>query len=250
SYQGTSNAPDSLLVWTRKMNDITLRDAFVGAGCEGHIAPMRAVTVGAGAIWAHVYDAVTTQAGGYVQGGGCMTVGVAGLIQSGGFGSFSKAYGMAAASLLEAEIVTADGTIRIANACTNPDLFWGLKGGGGGSLGVVTRLTLRTHNLPEFFGAVSATIHAFSDAAFRRLIGHFVDFYADNLLNPHWDQIVNLRPGNRFEIRMAFQGLDQQQAETVWQPFFHWVNDSPQDFIYQLTPRIIAVPARHLWEPG
>ena len=44
----------------------------------------------AGAIWLHVYDAVTTKAGRYVQGGGCTTVGVAGLVQSGGFGSFSK----------------------------------------------------------------------------------------------------------------------------------------------------------------
>ena len=114
----------------------------------------------------------------YVQGGGCMTVGVAGLIQSGGFGSFSKAYGMAAASLLEAEIVTADGAVRIANACTNPDLFWGIKGGGGGSLGVVTRLTLRTHSLPEFFGAAFTTIKATSDAASRRLIGQVVRFYS------------------------------------------------------------------------
>ena len=58
------------------------------------------------------------------------------------------------AALLEAEVVTADGTVRIANHCTHPDLFWGLKGGGGGSLGVVTRLTLRTHSLPDFFGAL------------------------------------------------------------------------------------------------
>ena len=71
-----------------------------------------------------------------------MTVGVAGLVQSGGFGSFSKAYGLAAASLLEAEVVTADGEVRIANACSDPDLFWALKGGGGGSLGVVTRADL------------------------------------------------------------------------------------------------------------
>lgn len=49
-----------------------------------------------------------------------MTVGVAGLVQSGGFGSFSKAYGIAAASLLEAEVATADGAVRVANACTNP----------------------------------------------------------------------------------------------------------------------------------
>ena len=88
-----------------------------------------------------------------MQGGGCTTVGVAGLVQGGGFGSFSKGFGTAASGLLEAEVVTADGRVRIANACTNPDLFWALKGGGGGSFGVVTRLTLRTHELPAFFGA-------------------------------------------------------------------------------------------------
>jgi len=87
-------------------------------GCTGKQSPQPAVSVGAGAIWMHVYDAVTTKAGRYVQGGGCATVGVAGLIQSGGFGSFSKNYGMAAAGLLEAEVVTADGVVRIANACT------------------------------------------------------------------------------------------------------------------------------------
>ena len=54
--------------------------------------------------------------------------------------------------------------MRIANACTNPDLFWGLKGGGGGSLGVVTRLTLRTHELPKFFGGAFAAVKANSDA--------------------------------------------------------------------------------------
>ena len=85
------------------------------------------------------YDAVTTQGGRYVQGGGCLTVGLAGLVQSGGFGSYSKRYGLAAGSLLEAEVVTADGKIRIANACTNADLFWALKGGGGGTFGVVSR---------------------------------------------------------------------------------------------------------------
>src|SRR6266567_8885374 len=97
------------------------------------------------------YDAVTTKAGRYVQGGGCTTVGVAGLVQSGGFGSFSKNYGTAAASLLEAEVVTADGKVRIANACTNSDLFWALKGGGGGSFAVVSKMTLRVHDLPDFF---------------------------------------------------------------------------------------------------
>ena len=88
SYQGTSNAPDSLLIWTRHMHDVTIRQDFVPGGCKS--TPQRAVTVGSGTIWLQAYDAVTTKTGAYVQGGGCTTVGVAGLIQSGGFGSFSK----------------------------------------------------------------------------------------------------------------------------------------------------------------
>src|SRR5262249_54555754 len=150
-----------------------------------------AVTIAAGAIWMPVYDAVTTQAGRYVQGGGCATVGVAGLIQSGGFGSFSKGYGLAAARLLEAEGVTADGVVRTANACTHPDLFWGIKGGGGGSLGVVTRLTLRTRELPDRFGGVFGGIRARSDGAFRRLIDRLIALYRDRLFNAHWgEQLV------------------------------------------------------------
>src|SRR5271165_1434640 len=174
SYLGTSNAPDSLMIWTRRMNAIELHDAFVPQGREGQPG-QPAVSVGAGAIWMHTYNAVTTAGGRYVQGGGCGTVGVAGLVLGGGFGSYSKAYGTAAASLLEAEVVTADGVVRIANAGTNPDLFWALKGGGGGSLGVITRLTLRVHTLPETFGAVNMTIKATSASAFRRLIGLIIE---------------------------------------------------------------------------
>ena len=230
SYQGTSNAPDSLLIWTRKMNEITLHDTFVGAGCEGRAAPVRAATIGAGAVWAQAYDAVSTRGGGYVQGGGCMTVGVAGLVQSGGFGSFSKAYGLAAGSLLQAEVVTADGAVRIANACVNPDLFWGLKGGGGGSLGVVTRLTLRVHPLPEQFGAVDMTIKATSAPAFRKLVGLIIDFCSQSLLNPHWGEQIRLRPENVLKISMVFQGLDRSRARAVWQPFLDSLAKSPEDF--------------------
>src|SRR5215467_11883892 len=201
------------------MHRIALHDAFVGEGCSAAQAPQPAVTIEAGAMWVDVYDAVTTKAGRYVQGGGCVTVGVAGLIQSGGFGSFSKNFGTAAAGLLEAEIVTADGAVRIANACTNPDLFWAIKGGGGGSFGVVTRLTLRTHELPALFGGARLTIKATSDAAFRQLIGQFFKFYSNSLLNPHWGESVTLRPGNILAVTMVSQGLDKQQAESVWQPF-------------------------------
>src|ERR1700677_1716525 len=67
SYQGTSNAADSLLVWTRHMHDVTVQNDFVPSGCNS--TPQRAVTVGSGSIWLQAYEAVTTKAGAYVQGG-------------------------------------------------------------------------------------------------------------------------------------------------------------------------------------
>jgi FAD/FMN-containing dehydrogenase len=249
SYLGTSNAADSLLVWTRHMNAVTLHDAFVGAGCAANPQPQQAVSIEPGAIWGHVYNQVMTQAGRYVQGGGCMTVGVVGLILGGGFGSCSKAFGQAGASLLEAEVVTADGDVKIANACTNPDLFWALKGGGGG-FGVVTRVTLRTHTLPEFMGGVFATIKASSDEAYRRLIAKSLEFYSQALFNPHWGEQFGFGPSGVLSIAMVLQGLDQQQAEATWRPFFDWVSASPQDFSIVSAPRIISEPAHLFWDPA
>jgi hypothetical protein len=250
SYQGTSNARDSLLVWTRYMDDIVLHDAFVPRGCEGLQSTTPAVSIGAGAIWMHAYEAVTTKGGRYVQGGGCATVGVAGLVQSGGFGSFSKNYGIAAASLLEAEVVTADGAIRIANACRNADLFWALRGGGGGTYGIVTRLTLRTHDLPAYFGGAFGTIEATSDAAFRELISRFLAFYRERLLNAHWGEQVTLSSARQLRIAMVFQGLDRQQAMQVWDPFVASLAREPQKFAIREPLAIAAIPARNFWDPA
>ena len=226
SYLGTSNAPDSLLIWTRAMNQIAVEDAFVPKGCDAKVAPTPALTLGAGCVWIDAYSVVTTRGGRYVQGGGCTSVGVAGLIQSGGFGSFSKGFGNAAAGLLEAEVVTADGRARIANACTDPDLFWALKGGGGGTFGVVTRLTLRTHELPQFFGGAWGTVKARSDEAFRRLVARFVAFYAESLANPHWGEQIAVKPDNSLNISMVQQGLSPEEARAVWKPFFEFVGSS------------------------
>jgi FAD/FMN-containing dehydrogenase len=188
------------------------------------------------------------KAGRYVQGGGCLTVGVAGLVTGGGFGSFSKAFGLAAANLLEAEVVTADGDVKLANACVNPDLFWALKGGGSG-FGVVTRLTLRTYDLPEVIGSVNATIVATSDDAYRRLVAKMVDFYAQALFNPHWGGQNRLQRGRLLWIRMLFQGLDRDQAEAVWRPFADWIAAAPQDFVV-VSHAVSARPGRRFWDPS
>ena len=90
----------------------------------------------------------------------------------------SKNYGLAAAALLEAEIVIADGSVKIVNAQRKPDLFWAIKGGGGGSFGVVTKLTLKTRELPENFGAMFGKIKANSDEAYLELIKKIIILYS------------------------------------------------------------------------
>ncbi|CAE6734074.1 hypothetical protein LMG22931_02342 [Paraburkholderia nemoris] len=245
SYLGGSNAPDSLLIWTRAMNRIDLHDAFVPSGCS--TPPTPAVTVEAGCMWIDVYTAVTTKAGRYVQGGGCTSVGVAGLVLGGGFGSFSKRYGLASASLLQAEIVTADGISRTVNALQEPDLFWTLKGGGGGSFGVVTKITLQTHDLPESFGWAQLKLKASSREAHRRLVGRLVDHYAENLFNPHWGEQLVFH-NDEVHAAMVCQGLDDGQAKLAWKPFIDWVRASPADFIIKDGPRVGARPARRWWD--
>jgi FAD/FMN-containing dehydrogenase len=249
SYQGTSNAADSFLIWTRPMEAVVLHDAFVGSGCEGRAQAQPAVSVEAGAIWGRVYQEAMVKTGRYVQGGGCLTVGVAGFVNGGGFGSLSKAFGTAAANLIEAEVVTADGEVRIASACSNPDLFWALKGGGSG-FGVVTRVTLRTHELPEVIGAVRATIDAASDDAYRRLVAKAFDFYARALFNPQWGEQFRLQRGRRLWIQMLFQGLGRDEAEALWRPFFDWIAASPRDFNVVSPPQILSVPGRRFWDPA
>jgi len=248
SYQGTSNSIDSLLVWTRPMNRIVHHDAFIPKGCESILAPVPAVTVDAGAMWMDVYDAVTTKRGRYVQGGGCATVGVAGLIQSGGFGSFSKKFGTAAGSLLEARVATADGKLRTVNQRIDPELFWALKGGGGGSFGVVTNLTLATHELPEFFGWAEGTITAASDSQFHSLLTKFIEFYSKSLFNPHWGESVHVGKDNSLKLSMVCQGLDPASAREVWAPFITWLQASPSSFKLITELNVGSAPARGWWD--
>ena len=246
SYLGQSNAPDSLLIWTRAMNAVTLHDAFIPQGCEGHATPVRAVSAGAGAVWMDLYTKVTTQGGRYVQGGGCTSVGVAGLLQGGGYGSFSRGFGTAAASLLEAEVVTADGQIRVVNECRDPELFWALRGGGGGTFAVMTRLTLKTHELPKRFGWAGTKIRAESEAAFRRLMTRLLTHYRDQLFNEHWGEQISFFPDNTVEISMSAQGLEQVQMDAAWAPFLEWLGAAP-DIALQSPFSSGAVDARILW---
>ncbi|WP_019137764.1 FAD-binding oxidoreductase [Cellulomonas massiliensis] len=112
----------------------------------------RTAWVEAGATAGEV--AVATSAHGLAVGfGDTGSVGVAGITLGGGVGYLSRAHGLSVDNLLAADVVLADGRVVRADAEQHPELFWALRGGGG-NLGVVTRLQFRLHPLDGVTGGI------------------------------------------------------------------------------------------------
>jgi FAD/FMN-containing dehydrogenase len=103
----------------------------------------RTAVAEAGATWSDV-DAATQPHGLATTGGTVSTVGIAGFTLGGGQGWLTRKYGLAADNLLSAEVVTASGAVVRASSNEHPDLYWGLRGGGG-NFGIVSRFEYRLH---------------------------------------------------------------------------------------------------------
>jgi FAD/FMN-containing dehydrogenase len=138
--------------------------------------------------------------------------------------------------------------VRLCSARRHPDLFWAIKGGGGGTFGIVTRVTVKSHDLPENFGWTFGKIKANSDAAFQRLIAQFIDFYRENMFNPHWGEQVHVNGDNTLELSFVSQGLSAEESHQVWAPFLAWIATSPHDFAIAEEIDIGAGAARHWWD--
>jgi len=100
------------------------------------------------------------------------TTGMAGLTLGGGFGWLSRKYGLTIDNLLSAEVVTADGRVVTASETENPDLFWGIRGGGG-NFGIVSSFTYRLHPVgPEVLSGL--IVHPISEA--KTLLNYYRQF--------------------------------------------------------------------------
>jgi FAD/FMN-containing dehydrogenase len=173
---------DEVVAAVKRARDENLRVAVRGGGhsvaglsaIEGgmliDLAPMngvevdakaRTAKVGGGALWKDL-DGATQQHGLAVPGGVVSDTGVAGLTLGGGYGWLRRKFGLSCDSLVEAELVTADGSVVKASADENPDLFWAIRGGGG-NFGIVTTFTFELHEVgPEV--AFAATFYPLEEA--------------------------------------------------------------------------------------
>ncbi|QQQ80409.1 FAD-binding oxidoreductase [Saccharothrix sp. 6-C] len=135
SYAAYSTPHDGLVVDLGPMNGVEVR-------------PDGTAVIGAGARLGDVYAALAA-AGRCLPLGNCPSVGIAGLTLGGGLGWVDRAYGLTCDWLRAARVVTVDSRRVTASADREPDLFWALRGGGGGNFGVVTSFEFATAPAPE-----------------------------------------------------------------------------------------------------
>jgi len=136
SVAGMALNDGGLVVDLRHMREVTVDPAA------------RAVRIAGGATMSDL-DRTCQPYGLATTGGRASTTGVGGFVLGGGTGWLDRCYGLAVDNLLGVDLVTADGRRVHASADDEPELFWGLHGGGG-NFGIATALTLRLHELPEF----------------------------------------------------------------------------------------------------
>ncbi|MEC3953068.1 FAD-dependent oxidoreductase [Nocardia sp. CDC153] len=135
SYAGYSTPDNGLVVDLGRMTGVQVN-------ADG------TAVIGAGTRLMDVYNGLA-QAGRCLPAGSCPTVGISGLTLGGGVGVLAGKYGLTCDNLVSAQVVTADGTLRTASATSEPDLFWALRGGGGGNFGIVTSFTFQTVAAPQ-----------------------------------------------------------------------------------------------------
>jgi hypothetical protein len=121
--------------------------ADVGAMSGVELRPDGTVEIRAGTRLIDVYSALAP-AGRCLPAGSCPSVGIAGLTLGGGVGVTARKYGLTIDKLVSAKVVSADARLLTVSADSEPDLFWALRGGGGGNFGIVTSFTFATDPAP------------------------------------------------------------------------------------------------------
>ena len=120
------------------------------------------VTAGAGTRLVDLYGACAPH-GIAVPGGSCPTVGIAGLTMGGGLGVIDRKFGLTCDNLLSADVVLASGEMVTCDASSHPDLYWALRGGGGGNFGVATGFRFSGHPIGDL--AIFTLVWPWSAAA-------------------------------------------------------------------------------------
>ncbi|KAF4631880.1 hypothetical protein G7Y89_g6242 [Cudoniella acicularis] len=143
-FFGRSSVPKSLAIWTHNLDNLNFYQNFTAFNCPSANG-LNVGEMGAGVVAGDAYRFFNSH-GMDVTGGYEQSVGIAGGFgQGGGLGEYTTTYGLMVDNAVEFEVVTADGEVRIINECNDPDLFWAMRGGGGGTYAVLTKYRVQVY---------------------------------------------------------------------------------------------------------
>lgn len=138
-FSGKSSGEGALSIWTHNLKDIEFIEGWTGSSTYSG----KAIKMGAGVQSLQAYQAAN-EYDVTIVGGEAESVGMAGgYIQGGGHSPMAGIYGLSADQVVGIDVVTADGKFLTCSDDENSDLFWALRGGGGGTFGVVTSVTVK-----------------------------------------------------------------------------------------------------------
>ncbi|KAL4787306.1 hypothetical protein BJX76DRAFT_345599 [Aspergillus varians] len=240
-FIGRSSGPDSLGLWTHHIQPpIKLENGFV---------PHDAITFGAGQQFAGIYK-FAHEHNYRVVGGSSSTVGAAGgWITGGGHSLLSNELGLGVDNVLQLKAVLPNGTYVTANRCQNQDIFFALRGGGGGTFGVITEMSVRAHPEKPMVAAVVASL-SLSSASASEFISIIVA-NADKWASEGWGGYIQpgLLGGGISSFFLATSMLNQTAAEASMKPVmdfahrfgtFSVANVSSANSFYEVMDRLIG----------
>ncbi|KAG0201442.1 hypothetical protein BGX28_005723 [Mortierella sp. GBA30] len=213
---GRSTGSSSLSLWVFYRKDIAFNDNFIPEGAASGTNGEAAIILGSGVQWKDAYKAA--DAHGVLVVGGAGTVGTSGgYCQGGGHSLLSPIYGLCADNVLQYKVVLANGSVKIANAFQNNDLFWALRGGGGGTFGVVVEAVYRTHPAMNNINIATYQIYFSGVETRRRIIGSWMSRQL-NLSEVGWSgaTVVN---DNVINIEYFLANSNQTFAKSCMDPF-------------------------------
>lgn len=145
-WKGRSSGINMATIWTHHLRSPlqppAIESDFTPVGCEPSDYAETVFHFAGGEIWGKAYN-FADEHNLTVVGGTCPSVGLAGWLQGGGHSPITPVFGMGVDNVRQVEIVLANGTIATASGCLNEQLYRAIRGGGGGTWGVVTNITYK-----------------------------------------------------------------------------------------------------------
>jgi hypothetical protein len=215
SFHGGSTAKDSLLIWMHQFRkDDRVRNVTDSCGNT-----YTAVGIGGGELWDDVLYAVKDDY--HLVTGFCHTVGAAGgWLQGHGLSFTSRRYGLGIDHVVRMRVVLPNGTRVVVDECTNPDLFWALRGGGGGTFGVVTLVQYKLHpvtpiTLLAFHFDIPTAVSKGRDDLIKLWLSYWISVAPT--LDERWGGLFNAN-----DLYITFTGTRQEAMDTFGSEMMDW----------------------------